>query len=383
MYISNILSLTLGSLLVSSTFVNNYQAEQLSYIPRIAGGRPVGSKSLDFVAYIQAIENQEIIACTGSLIAPQVVLTAAHCVIDSNSALRKPDTFRIMFTKDAPSDSVHPHIYNVDRSIIQPTFDSYTLRDDIALLMLKEQVSSEVAVPVPLYTGDYTDSTQMLAAGFGYTKPMDKSSAAAHLMEVELMPGSEKYCSGLSASYNSTYNICTNGAVGKDTCSGDSGGPLLVPVDHGDMRKAQIGLTSYSPRTKDNQTGKCAQKGGTGVYTRVKTYVDWIAKETKISADYFSIANETNTDKPTDPTGPIPNIIVVDGDGDGDGDDTSTSTSTSDSDQDKSPIPNIIVVDGKKRTAKHVNDSSAVTYRPAVTIYSLLISAAAIAFTIM
>ena len=55
--------------------------------------------------------------------------------------------------------------------------------------------------------------------------------------------------------------------LGKDSCNGDSGGPLIWK-DCADDPYYQIGLVSFG--TKD-----CA-KGTPGVYTRVAEYMDWI-----------------------------------------------------------------------------------------------------------
>ena len=64
--------------------------------------------------------------------------------------------------------------------------------------------------------------------------------------------------------------ICTaKFATRKDTCVGDSGGPLFAEISRG--RFIQVGLTSFS------EAGcGMAEQGLFGVYTRVAQYVDWI-----------------------------------------------------------------------------------------------------------
>ena len=64
--------------------------------------------------------------------------------------------------------------------------------------------------------------------------------------------------------------ICTGAfATRKDTCVGDSGGPLFAEISRG--RFIQVGLTSFS------EAGcGMAEQGLFGVYTRVAQYVDWI-----------------------------------------------------------------------------------------------------------
>lgn len=62
--------------------------------------------------------------------------------------------------------------------------------------------------------------------------------------------------------------ICAGGIAGRDSCRGDSGGPLM-----GHVRAASnwlvLGVVSYGP-------SPCGVEGWPGVYTRVGAYVDWI-----------------------------------------------------------------------------------------------------------
>ena len=61
--------------------------------------------------------------------------------------------------------------------------------------------------------------------------------------------------------------ICAGGEKGKDSCNGDSGGPLMARES--DISPWQIvGIVSFG-------TSRCAQ-GAPAVYTRVTNYMDWI-----------------------------------------------------------------------------------------------------------
>ena len=57
--------------------------------------------------------------------------------------------------------------------------------------------------------------------------------------------------------------------VGKDSCNGDSGGPIAYR-EHPDDPWYQVGLVSFG-------TSKCGE-GEPGVYTKIEGYLDWIAK---------------------------------------------------------------------------------------------------------
>lgn len=62
--------------------------------------------------------------------------------------------------------------------------------------------------------------------------------------------------------------ICAGGVAGRDSCRGDSGGPLMGHAPQANNWIA-VGVVSYGP-------SPCGTEGWPGVYTRVGAYVDWI-----------------------------------------------------------------------------------------------------------
>ena len=67
--------------------------------------------------------------------------------------------------------------------------------------------------------------------------------------------------------------ICAGGEAGMDSCGGDSGGPLIAPVNTNEPSKPvklfQLGVVSYGPVN-------CGAGGLPGVYARVSQYLKWI-----------------------------------------------------------------------------------------------------------
>lgn len=64
--------------------------------------------------------------------------------------------------------------------------------------------------------------------------------------------------------------LCAGGEQGKDSCKGDSGGPLMTPQGlRNDARWYVVGIVSIGPR-------RCGTEGKPAIYTRVGSYVDWI-----------------------------------------------------------------------------------------------------------
>ena len=100
---------------------------------------------------------------------------------------------------------------------------------------------------------------------------------SADLREVEVMIFSQKVCTqqGWYGDNNPHYNIgktmiCAGHAVGKkDSCTGDSGGPLQCLRPDGRWKLA--GLTSWG-------WDPCAKAQKPGVYTKIAAYIGWIRK---------------------------------------------------------------------------------------------------------
>ncbi len=77
---------------------------------------------------------------------------------------------------------------------------------------------------------------------------------------------SDSTCSSAYPSDLEPESMLCAGEEGKDSCSGDSGGPLACPHSDGDPKLA--GVTSFGQG--------CGEPGFPGVYTDVAYYLDWI-----------------------------------------------------------------------------------------------------------
>ncbi|KAJ1942975.1 hypothetical protein GGF37_002863, partial [Kickxella alabastrina] len=266
-------------------------------IARIAGGTAAGQTDFASIAFLEAIiPGVGGSSCTGSLIAPNVVLTAAHCTVYSTDTSYNASNYNVYFTHKTPDSSMADMGYSVAQVIPYPIFTMATLNHDIALLILEKEVPESVAKATKIYTGPINTGTPLRAAGFGMTNPTDIESIPAELMQVDLKVGSEEYCRKNLATYHESLLICTDGAPGVDTCMGDSGGPLSTPVDNGNATYVLLGITSYSPINDGNPNGYCAQKDGTGFYTRASAYLPWIVHTAGLTMEALSITNVTTVD---------------------------------------------------------------------------------------
>jgi secreted trypsin-like serine protease len=242
-------------------------------IPRIAGGHPAEDNEFPFAA---SIAIYGVHACGGTLIAPRVVMTAAHCVYDKESNDFYPlgdMTLRIGNVDRSKGDSHWPKGLIIPNTF-QPTQGFY---GDVALILIDSPVSGRASKLVT----KQKQASMYKALGWGKT---EEGFISYTLNQVELRGVAEATCKGLLEKYQMgglpKDHFCAGlNSSGADTCEGDSGGPLLS----GDY---QAGITSYGPPESE-----CGKGVNFGVYTSVAYWNNWVQ-------DSLSVYNLRGKKKP-------------------------------------------------------------------------------------
>lgn len=153
-------------------------------------------------------------------------------------------------------------------------FDSRTLYNDIAILTLESPVFftqsiSPVCLPSAGSTVQYTNKE---AAVIGWGALKEGGSQPSVLQQVTVQIITNQKCKsdyGSDAPGGIVDHMLCAAYPGKDSCSGDSGGPLLVQDAPGSPW-VQAGIVSWGIG--------CAQSKYPGVYARVTSFTSWITK---------------------------------------------------------------------------------------------------------
>ena len=268
---------------------------------RIIGGSVVNQTRYPyFTQLLIFLTSGDILTCGGTLIAPDVVLSAAHCLTGFAFPVSRVTAF-VNATKRATS--MYKYKRDVVDIVLHPdyNFSKSTRRNDVAVLKLKENVTGVPYVKINKNPArPIADGARVTTIGLGKNNS-DLSSNPDFLLEVSIKTVSFATCSKYYTAIANDIMICAGGLSGP--CGGDSGGPLTV-LGTTAGNDVQVGITSFRP------TALCGTTEAPLGFTRVSYYADWIDMQVcRVSSSKLPAACAGMTAKPTGaPTTILPSV---------------------------------------------------------------------------
>lgn len=206
--------------------------------------------------------------CGGSLINNRTVLTAAHCLVDSNDRQRAASYFRVVGGNlNRTVASVNTEIVDVSRVVIHSGYNPKNFDNDVGLLILSTAIPNTHPTlrPVDMVTSRTNPGIVCQTSGWGTTM-YGVNMATSVLMAVNVTVQATELCNG-TTSYKGAIKVgmlCAGEwQGGRDACQGDSGGPLVC-------NGLLSGIVSHG--------AGCGEAAYPGVYADVAHYREWIRK---------------------------------------------------------------------------------------------------------
>uniref|UniRef100_A0A2H1VGM7 SFRICE_004677 n=1 Tax=Spodoptera frugiperda TaxID=7108 RepID=A0A2H1VGM7_SPOFR len=204
-------------------------------------------------------------SCAGTILTTRYVLSAAQCFFGpwyspKNRRIRAGSSYR----------NTSGVIYLIEKEINHPQYDLYNTSSDISVLRLETRIEyTPVIQPGTILAADFAFPADIPVTVVGWGHTAYYGVHANVLQETTVMTVDRKFCAKRYTSINTRRNVTKSmlcagvlGVTGRDTCTGDYGGPLY----YGHI---VIGIASWGHQ--------CGHADFPGVYASVASYTRWIA----------------------------------------------------------------------------------------------------------
>jgi secreted trypsin-like serine protease len=242
----------------------------------VIGGHGTEIGDFPALAYIEGAQATDGYACTGTVVAPRVVLTAGHCVEDlESSSIVEPSAIKVATGISNLEHIPKEKVSGVSQVLVYPHFDPALLHGDAGLLILSSPVTAKPIELASKADGSlYAAGRKLKVAGWGINRIAgnDRAHIPDQLQSgVVPIDAAERCRDGVSrfyGFYEADRQLCTLDApqFKVTPCNGDSGGPAIATSSDGTA--VEVGIVSMGDFT--------CSPDSPAVYTRVDQISTWV-----------------------------------------------------------------------------------------------------------
>jgi secreted trypsin-like serine protease len=242
----------------------------------IVGGHSANNGQFPWVARIVAHRGKVIVVCTGTVVAPILVLTAGHCAEDVQTGIPgEPSDYEVQ-TRAYFAGRLGSQSSGVSRVLIYPGFERGSGVGDAALLELSTPTTAP-SIRVAGETEEWPVGTPAVMTGWGRTGGASRATERPFLHWASTVVQDPEWCAGQLRGFHARRQLCVINSPADNTagCAGDSGGPLLVKHAGSTI---EIGVLNGSAfLVRGSKVLKCVTTGPT-VFARAAVISGWIDK---------------------------------------------------------------------------------------------------------
>lgn len=253
-----LLAPTLGlSLICASAFANPLFHPDIIGGVNVSPSDPIASSTVMIIG--ETTENGQTgeYICTASIIAEDLIVTAAHCVAEDPSNPTDPTKMLIVFSTHMPTSASDPSVHRVSGYLANPGWTAAIQAPDahdVAVIRFEGGLPAGYQPAQLLGAQNLSPGESVTLAGYGISTIRDTDGkTAGTLREVNV---------NVAQLYGQT-EVAVDESHGKGSCSGDSGGPAFI--NNGGS------LLLWGVTSRGDQS--CAQDG---IYTNLGYYLDFL-----------------------------------------------------------------------------------------------------------
>lgn len=244
-----VIALTIAfAALCGSAGAASASADTASARSSIVGGKTASISSYPWLAFVGYDGPVEEFGCTGTVVAPRLILTAGHCALTGTGKVGVASNFAVLTGTGDLREAAPERVSAVSQVLVFPGYQPARALNDAALLVLAAPVAAPALPLASAADGALLAAgTPIAIAGWGltsFTPPRTPAILQEGQTTVQSAQSCQRKLRRVLPVYRPANQLCVRSQLGPGTglCDGDSGGPGIARRSDGSP--VQIGIVS-------------------------------------------------------------------------------------------------------------------------------------------